>query len=293
MYSVRTTVCVQSESVRETQYDTIPYLYTNSVLVHDAYWNNGGGQHTTSCGVNNMRSPILFPLFKILLWLKHAALGILVVPEVNWMFATSSGCSPWSSNVLSRSPSSMTCSYRLMLLHSDRSTLPAELSTNTTFCSEGISSDSSFEPVKFGIRCVRRDIFDLGSLRGRFVSAPIRRWEAERWLSAERTCGALKAGFSGTYYLQSALCSTTCPRPTYQYSPKFKQRIRSLHHASAFRIPANHQIRRIPSQTRHYCPTTPQLFRPSSRQFFAAHELVDSRRDRAHRTRVACAGGAI
>jgi hypothetical protein len=25
------------------------------------------------------------------------------------------------------------------------------------------------------------------------------RWEAARWFSAERTCGALKAGFNGTY----------------------------------------------------------------------------------------------
>jgi len=36
-----------------------------------------------------------------------------------------------------------------------------------------------------------------GGLRGRFVSAPMMRWEAARWLSAETTCWVLNAGFSG------------------------------------------------------------------------------------------------
>jgi hypothetical protein len=41
-------------------------------------------------------------------------------------------------------------------------------------------------------------MFDRGSFRGRFVSAPMIRWPASRWFRAERTWGALKAGFSGT-----------------------------------------------------------------------------------------------
>jgi hypothetical protein len=43
-------------------------------------------------------------------------------------------------------------------------------------------------------------MFDRGSLRGRFVSAPMIKCDAERWLRAERTCGALKAGLSGTWF---------------------------------------------------------------------------------------------
>jgi hypothetical protein len=49
---------------------------------------------TTSSGVNNIRSPILLPLFKMLRWLKQAALGMLVVPEVNWMLIMSFGSNP-------------------------------------------------------------------------------------------------------------------------------------------------------------------------------------------------------
>lgn len=162
------------------------------------YWNRGGGQQTTSSGVRSMRSPMLLPLLRILLWLRHAALGLLVVPDVNCMFAISLGSRPWSSKALSCAPSSTTCSYRRVLLYSETSMRPAELSTRTIFCNDGTSSDSSFEPVRFGTRCVRSDILERGSFRGRFVSAPMMRWDAARWFSAERTCGALKAGFNGT-----------------------------------------------------------------------------------------------
>ena len=54
-------------------------------------WKSGGGQHTMSAGVRRILSPIWEPLFKIERWLKHAALGIAVVPDVNWMLTMSAG----------------------------------------------------------------------------------------------------------------------------------------------------------------------------------------------------------
>lgn len=76
---------------------------------------------------------------------------------------------------------------------------PAELSTMTALVREGTSSDSQrVWPWRFGIMCVRRGMFERGSLRGRFVSVLIMRWEAVRWVRAEITCGALKAGLMGT-----------------------------------------------------------------------------------------------
>lgn len=59
-------------------------------------------------------------------------------------------------------------------------------------------SVSSDGPSRLGTKDSRRGIFERGGLRGRLVSAPMMRCEAERWLSAERTWGALKAGFRGT-----------------------------------------------------------------------------------------------
>jgi hypothetical protein len=44
-----------------------------------------------SSGVRSMRSPIWEPLFRIERWVRHAALGIAVVPDVNWMFTISCG----------------------------------------------------------------------------------------------------------------------------------------------------------------------------------------------------------
>lgn len=48
----------------------------------------------TSSGVNSILSPMLFPLFSILRWLRHAAFGILVVPDVNWILTISFALSP-------------------------------------------------------------------------------------------------------------------------------------------------------------------------------------------------------
>lgn len=55
------------------------------------------------------------------------------------------------------------------------------------FCREGTSADSRAEPVRLGTRCMRRGIFDRGSFLGRFVSAPMMRCDAVKWLRAART----------------------------------------------------------------------------------------------------------
>ena len=44
-----------------------------------------------SFSVRSMRSPMDLPLFRIDRWVRQAALGMDVVPEVNCMLTTSSG----------------------------------------------------------------------------------------------------------------------------------------------------------------------------------------------------------
>ena len=46
-----------------------------------------------SFSVSSILLPMLLPLFKIDLCVRHAALGEDVVPEVNWILMTSSGSS--------------------------------------------------------------------------------------------------------------------------------------------------------------------------------------------------------
>ena len=54
-------------------------------------WKSGGGQHIISEGVRSMRSPILLPLLRIERWVRQAAFGTEVVPDVNWMLMMSLG----------------------------------------------------------------------------------------------------------------------------------------------------------------------------------------------------------
>ncbi len=44
-----------------------------------------------SCAVRRILSPIWAPLLRIERCVRQAALGIAVVPDVNWMFTTSDG----------------------------------------------------------------------------------------------------------------------------------------------------------------------------------------------------------
>lgn len=93
----------------------------------------------------------------------------------------------------------------------------------TTFCRDGTNSDSSFDPDKLGARCVNREMLERGSLRGRFVSAPMMRCEAARWLRAERTWGALKAGFSGTYTIRKYILHKRAKRAPTNIAPSLNR----------------------------------------------------------------------
>ena len=45
-----------------------------------------------SFSVNRILSPMKYPLLRMERWESMAALGMAVVPDVNWMLITSSGC---------------------------------------------------------------------------------------------------------------------------------------------------------------------------------------------------------
>ena len=74
---------------------------------------------------------------------------------------------------------------------------PEALSTRTTWLRDGTFSDSNFEAKRSGTRASRRVMLLRGGLNGRLVSMPMTRWEASRWVSADMTWVALKAGLSG------------------------------------------------------------------------------------------------
>jgi hypothetical protein len=152
--------------------------------------------------VSNIRSPMLLPLFKMLLWVKQAALGIDVVPLVNCIFTISSQLTSFSPGTpaLLIPPSSKTFSYGIVAFMGPVSTLPAELLTRMTDLREGTTSDSKV-PILWmsGIRAERRSILERGGLRGRFVSVLMIKWDAVRCVSADNTCDEVKAGFRGTW----------------------------------------------------------------------------------------------
>lgn len=54
-------------------------------------WNRGGGQQIMSAGERSMRSPMEKPLLRMERWVRQAAFGAEVVPEVNWMLIVSVG----------------------------------------------------------------------------------------------------------------------------------------------------------------------------------------------------------
>lgn len=57
---------------------------------------------------------------------------------------------------------------------------PFVLSTMITCFKEGTSSDSRARPRRLGTRWVRREMLERGSLKGRLVSRPMIRCDAER-----------------------------------------------------------------------------------------------------------------
>lgn len=85
-----------------------------------------------SCSVRSMRSPMLLPLFSMERWLKQAAFGEDVVPEVNWMFTISSG---WRSDLKNGSddlPSKRIWLKSVVVRNFDASIRPSELLTIMT-----------------------------------------------------------------------------------------------------------------------------------------------------------------
>ena len=74
-----------------------------------------------------------------------------------------------------------------------------ELSTRTIHFREGTVSDSSFEVKRSGTRTSRMVMLLRGGLKGRFVSVPITRCEASRWVRADMTWVAVNAGLSGVW----------------------------------------------------------------------------------------------
>lgn len=134
-------------------------------------------------------------------WARQAALGIEVVPEVNWIFTIS-----WFERA-SDSAGGLELLYELKSVKGVvacsglGSIRPPELSTRTICCSFGAVSDCNFEADRSGTRLSRRLMFDRGALKGRFVSVPMTRCEASRCVSADMTCCALNAGLSGTFVI--------------------------------------------------------------------------------------------
>lgn len=55
-------------------------------------WKRGGGQQIMSEGVRPIREPMKYPLLRIEWWVRQAAFGVDVVPDVNWMLIISSLC---------------------------------------------------------------------------------------------------------------------------------------------------------------------------------------------------------
>jgi hypothetical protein len=128
----------------------------------------------TSADVRSILSPMLFPLFRIERCDKQEALGIDVVPDVNWILTVSSGCKNWFSNEPAP-PASKTSSYEMVARRADISILPEELSTIITSLRDGTDSDSTRGLSRLGIICFSKGMLSLGAFLERFVSVDITR----------------------------------------------------------------------------------------------------------------------
>lgn len=152
-----------------------------------------------SAGVRSMRAPIWWPLFRMERWARQAALGMEVVPEVNWMLTMS-----WLESVAEgigggATRSAFRSAKGVVARRCLGSMRPEELSTRTMCFREGTVSDWSFEVKRSGTRASRRVMLLRGGLKGRFVSVPITKCEASRWVRADITWVAVNAGLSGVW----------------------------------------------------------------------------------------------
>jgi hypothetical protein len=94
-----------------------------------------------SFSVSNIRSPMLLPLLRIERCVRQAALGMEVVPLVNWILTTSSGWSPGSGTSGPFTPDSSTSLKAKVELKESRLTRPEELSVTMICSNEGTRSD--------------------------------------------------------------------------------------------------------------------------------------------------------
>ena len=70
-------------------------------------------------------------------------------------------------------------------LNGEGSTRPAEFSTRMMFWREEMEEDSSLEDERLGTRDCNSSTLLFGGLNGRFVSVPMIKCEADKWLKAD------------------------------------------------------------------------------------------------------------
>ena len=123
------------------------------------------------------------------------------MPDVNCIFTMSSLCSSSSGTTDSsflelaakRSVKGVVTRKGEVSIRSD------ELLTSIMLRKEGTDADSSFDVERSGKIVLSSVMFSFGGLYGKFVSVPMIKCAASRCDNAAITCGALNAGFSGTY----------------------------------------------------------------------------------------------
>jgi hypothetical protein len=140
-------------------------------------WKRGGGQQTMSAGSSPILEPMKKPLLRMEWWVRHAAFGSEVVPEVNWIFMIFSFC-----EVEYRRDSNGVVAEK-----DETSIRESELLTRNILRKEGMLADSTCAVSNSGTICLRRVTFSLGFLNGKFVSVPIIKWAASRCDSAAKT----------------------------------------------------------------------------------------------------------
>ncbi len=135
----------------------------------------------------------------------------------------------------------------------ETSILDEELSTSMIFFNERTLALSTLLAPRSGMSCCNSVTFSRGGLYGRFVSVPMMRCAASRCDRAEITCGALKAGFRGTFFCQYVLLSPQVAHLT-SIAPSLN---------SAYVITANSQL--LPKLTATLSPfCTPLSLSPSA-----------------------------
>ena len=128
---------------------------------------------------------------------RQAALGIDVVPEVNWILTTSLGDRDDEGVGGLASVSCDIEDHGVVARNGVGSIRPLEFSTRMMFLRDGMASEVRVELKRSGTMVSRRGTLDRGGLYGRFVSVPITKCVADRWLKAAMIWVAVNAGLRG------------------------------------------------------------------------------------------------